>query len=613
MKNLEEALRRIEAFSRRTVANFGTRGFYRLNLDGLQLTASDVDKLIPYLKRLPNLMELGLNHNHLDTLPESVGQLPNLRVLDLHNNYIKSLPKQIGDMTNLGILDLELNQLVTIPREFGRLKNLQQLELSENRIEVLPQGMEGMQRLKMLTLKRNRIQHLPAGIGRMMHLEYLDASSNRLRTLPMELGELPNISHLDLQSNPLSGTSMQWLRTVFSAGVYQVDMSAHEQDTGYSKALELLYGASADEKLSKINGLGGSYQTGNGAAMIPGHAVVKEFLKRVPLNNDGDQQLYIPPLTYFMDKVLLEKSEMGLLAMASSLGNCATPVKDLLTQKAVGLILEQKGALSNADRALVERAAIEEHIWSEIGPTLKNKDLIEQVQGLLNSLFVDGSEDMSQNKVKIKGERPRVVSKTRFIGSAFEDVSTEVGLNFARLCCITDTQGNPAVDDQGKYTLDPAKYKAITKPYLGKRGVVSNDDIEKYLQQYKEKMQDATAAHKALFLYHNEDSEVISLVDSKGHMAQLSQALYNGSTTKDLQEITDDYIGKQLSKFRELGDKYLRGQRSVAQDEIIGLTVVQVPAKMTARSISRISSKSSLASDGSSTPLKKKNERRHSL
>ena len=82
-EGVHEALRRIAAIGAAT----------RLDLGGLDLTASDLRTLRPEIGHLTALTELDLSSNQLTALPEAIGNLTALTELDLSGNQLTVLPR----------------------------------------------------------------------------------------------------------------------------------------------------------------------------------------------------------------------------------------------------------------------------------------------------------------------------------------------------------------------------------------------------------------------------------------------------------------------------------------------------------------------------------------
>ncbi|XP_049952971.1 leucine-rich repeat protein 1 [Schistocerca serialis cubense] len=113
----------------------------KLNL--LEVSDTNLSAVPPFIKTLPNLMELVLPNNNLRTndlnvIIESASLKTNLRLLDLRHNKIAVLPNEIHRLQALVTLRLDHNELNTIPHTISNLKNLRCLSLSDNIIISYP-------------------------------------------------------------------------------------------------------------------------------------------------------------------------------------------------------------------------------------------------------------------------------------------------------------------------------------------------------------------------------------------------------------------------------------------------------------------------------------------
>jgi internalin A len=190
MDGYQEAIRRIEETK-------------RTNVDYLNLSDLELNRLPESISQLQNLSTLDLNNNQLNNLPESISQLQNLSTLNLYNNRFSYLPESISQLENLSTLALHNNQLNSLPQSISQLKNLSQFYLHNNELGNLPECISQLQNLSQLYLHNNELGSLPESISQLKNLSQLYLHSNELGSFPESISQLKNLSQLYLANNKL--------------------------------------------------------------------------------------------------------------------------------------------------------------------------------------------------------------------------------------------------------------------------------------------------------------------------------------------------------------------------------------------------------------------------
>ncbi len=108
------------------------KGSAKLNLNGFELTNSDLKKLLPDILELENLQALYLNDNRLTVFDKEFARLRKLRLINLSNNKITFFDKEFAELESLQALYLRSNRLVSFDKNFTKLKNLKKLDLRDN-------------------------------------------------------------------------------------------------------------------------------------------------------------------------------------------------------------------------------------------------------------------------------------------------------------------------------------------------------------------------------------------------------------------------------------------------------------------------------------------------
>ncbi|WP_340199014.1 leucine-rich repeat domain-containing protein [Ascidiimonas sp. W6] len=552
-----------------------------LGLQMLGLTSDELAELLPSIKEIRNLQTLDLTGNHLQDLPENIGELYHLTTLRVNHNQLESLPESIGNLTELKYLDVGQNSLQTLPVSIGNLSNLLRLEVAGNMLQSLPASIGNLTNLSFFQVSRNQLEALPEEMGRLLRIRHLYLNQNQLQYVPESLSNLTNnLLHLELSNNPLSQDTLSWINTTFNHVRILTSGTANDENQHYSAVLSKMYGAKAPDVLAKLKALTyGSFKLGDDelnrpALSVSGRMVLEEFLEKVPVKNPFDMEVYVPAAKELIDGVFKDKAKRieenkNLYLMAMSLGNCATPVKSLLTQTAIGLALKKDGAISELLYAIIEREAVEEKIQKTLGTLLQDTEKIEQVQGLCNSLFLENAENRIRNKIKITGKRHRLPSKTRYINFSFNAVSKDLAEAFARMYCKTNEQNQLIKDSSGKMILDMNKFRAITEPYLSDHGVVTRSEVENYLECYQAMMEEALTKHDLFLHYDKED--VLPELDLHTQKNKLATTLH-AVEKEQLEDVFKGLLSKQLATVEFLGKKYQK-------PSLMAFTVVQNSSK----------------------------------
>ncbi|XP_050932438.1 leucine-rich repeat-containing protein 18 isoform X2 [Lates calcarifer] len=167
LKIAKKAIRMTPDGRRRlTLSNMGITIFPKCllkltNVDELDLSRNQIQKLPDNIGNFSSLRWLDLHSNKLESVPESIGNLVGLTYLNLSNNRLTSvgLPSTLGFLTSLKSLNLGMNQLDTLPSTMVSLDSLQELGLFDNLFINLPEFLNALTNLTMVNMKRNPLMY----------------------------------------------------------------------------------------------------------------------------------------------------------------------------------------------------------------------------------------------------------------------------------------------------------------------------------------------------------------------------------------------------------------------------------------------------------------------
>jgi Leucine-rich repeat (LRR) protein len=594
MGNLIEAIERINEAK--------TEGLDRLVLSNLDLNTEDLKSLIPQIKEIPNLRDVNISDNRLNEVPDEIGalnsitsldarnnniqtlhngvgnlinletlyldsnkitdipasieNLKNLKFLGLYDNELTSLPPQIGALSNLENLNIAINEIRELPQEILNLTSLRELSLQHNAISELPVEISRMTGLTVVNLNENDLDGLPDSIGQLTNLNELILTANHFQELPESLSELPNLRNLELSDNELTNETMNWLNNAFDDEIVTFNMAAHAQLADLMEVLQVLYPDNANAVEENINRLNKGGFSSTRSDNLTARAVVTEFLQKLPLTDPLAARVYNPVAKSMVDMLIdknttAEKRDEIVHSMATACGDCETPVKSFLIQKAIGKFKEDiTGEEAAILSELIQREAVEEKVLKTLKGELRQNEQIEQVQGLTNSIFLEGAEDYTENKIKISGDRNRLPSKSRYVKFGFTQVSQKLSTSFAAMCCKTNETNKLVTNNNGQYILDPKKVRTITEGYLAGLGIVS--EREKLVNEFEKQTNSSLEAYDLVM--HTDKEEVIPLLKTNEQKDALRDLL-NTTEDENIQEVFKEYLDKMQAAIKEVGEK----------------------------------------------------------
>ncbi len=487
------------------------------DIEEIELNANELTKIPPEISNLQKLAYINLGQNGFEEFPPELCEIKSLEYLIFNENYISDVPNEISNLQNLRYLDLNRNDLYSeIPDQMCNFPKLEYLDLSENNLDAINDKIVNLHNLQHLCLQMNHIDELPSNIGDFKSLGTLELHGNRLTEVPNSIDNIKDLRLLNLENNPLSENTMHYVINNLGKVDVNFDMTAHEEESDYEKVLALIYPGETDHIITQINNLNPSWEFENGnetvieakgtlakiksqeiedphgTKKVRAQRAIKHntlnaknaiigFLKKIPVDNSKIDEVYSDAAKHLIDLILNESEEdntrmIELVKMAESLGNCATAVKSVLAQTYVLKYYNVEPKPKNYE-SLLAREAIESEITSRFRNKIINNrkilpptEEIEQVQGLVNAIFFEGAAKHVENKCKMvfkDGEKPITLnSKTENMDLSFGIIQDQLAIEFAKLSCETNQNGEPLVNNEGKYIFSLEKLETIKDKIL---------------------------------------------------------------------------------------------------------------------------------------------------
>ncbi|UTW42636.1 hypothetical protein KFE69_00365 [bacterium SCSIO 12844] len=384
--------------------------------------------------------------------------------------------------TTSGSLDLSDTDLTTeelgmlIDENIGNLKALTELDLSDNGFKQLPTSIEQLTNMKILNLSGNylisNLEKTLKLLANLPNLTTLDLSLNLLDTIPENIENLNNLSTLRLGGNYLH------IRNVPSSILNLVDPDDFDYVYEFDEEEEEEDDEEEEVNIEKIEIFLQELSIDKNHQIMP--IIYKNSIVQVCIYKACTSSLYSSNpellkqgLSYLLQQLLeadketiLQEIEINVLSTdPGKKYDCSTPIADLCTQKYI-LSLKKDGKL--IPKGLLEKLSISDYITHNITNLhLSDTDVIEQAQGLINSIFLKESWQNESNKLKIKHSNDQS-STTKYIEFAFNQVSTDSADAMAKVICQTNAYGELSRDVNGYYSIDDEKLAGIVDQYTYK-------------------------------------------------------------------------------------------------------------------------------------------------
>jgi hypothetical protein len=503
--------------ARRKIQEVKNSGSTTLSLEGLGLTTSELESLMPAIIENQQLTELNLTENSLHTLPDSISSLTNLESLDLETNDITSLPESLRDLSNLERIYLRNNDLAVFP-------------------EVLTQ---------------------------MESLEHADLRGNLMTDFPRNITDLGDLI-IDVSGNNFEREALAFIVTTFPNGGAATNNPVEDIEPEIEQVLEAIYPDNSEEIIASVENFRLEPFDTDPENDKSGAEILKEFLSQLSetaLGGQMGEEVYKPVIIDLMDIVLDtdrsdEERSNELQRMATALGDCPTPVRSFLIQKKVAQQLRNENELTPFLQSLLDREAVEARIHVAMGDKLRSAEKIEQVQTMVNSLFMEGAESYEYNQnLKITGVRPRLESKTPNEQYGFQTLTDDQATAFAKLFCEINTQHELSTNTEGQYILDPAKLKSVTAAYKATKGFITEEEqaIAAKASSYETAV--SGQLQNDILVANSLEDDVKPLIDIRERKEELRVALYR--TPIGQREATyQQFVQNQLAKIQEATQKY---------------------------------------------------------
>ncbi|WP_166923380.1 leucine-rich repeat domain-containing protein [Flavobacterium poyangense] len=580
-----------------------------LLLPYLELTTDDLEILIPLIAKT-DVTNLALYNNSLHDLPESIGKLQKLTSLHIESKTLKTLPKSTGKLQNLTKLQVSGHNFTTLPESTGELKNLTELYISGHNFTTLPESTGELKNLTELQVIGENFMVIPKLIGKLQNLERLCiygdyfpflpecigtlnklteiiVSGGRLENIPQSIGNLPNlrrfiilnsaiseipetlahsqnIQEIKLINCPLFVETMTWLDRTFPEGI--VTYSSRATRSPYQSAKEVLQflytnlyeRASVMENLenSDLDSRNITYRGGSQTQLKTLKEIIIEFLNKVQIHNRNDLEVYGSPIKSILDSILnqerfnRDERTNNLATLTIRMGDSSTAIREELIQEAAKLHPKSIGTLPKTNQqAVIEREMFKNALSKLEG--YRANDQIEQLNGLLNALYLDRAEENPRNQnIRIIGDRIRLPSVTAYPDFAFQLVQNNATLikNFACMVCHTDPHNQPVLYN-GTYRLDINKIKKINDNYSAE--LISRTRQQRAIQWslniYPQKMIEFfNKKEETLVNEHSQGAE--NLLDITSHTKESQELTEKQNTKEDRNKAYEKFSSQKKSE-----------------------------------------------------------------
>jgi len=440
----------------------------------LDLSGNKMTTLTESIGNLKNLELLNLYGCGLTKLPLNIGNLGNtLQVLNLIGCNLEELPESIGKLTLLRQLDLRGSKMATLPESIGNLKNLELLNLYRCGLTKLPVSMGGLILLKNLILDHNQLSCIPVELGNLISLEVLSLVDNELTSLPNEFDHLQKLTTLNLTLNKIEVLPEKLFKSfeklvTFNINLNPLDLQTRVMIKGeqlrfptalifpFEKKLDQIYNeALKTALLIKMVRFDKTldFELGENKHYTSRFKVLSEFLERVPSETTFDQEKYLATAKIFMDVILNTEDKINIdnqiAKIATSLGACPNPVRDLLMRTYIGNAIRQNGNIITEElKAILERECLQLEITNTIGELLPNNGIkIDLIVEILDSIYLKDASMHEKNPLRIDvgNDRTNLQLPTK---SAFQpfiysqnQLPDDFKLEFLQLVCSVNSRG----------------------------------------------------------------------------------------------------------------------------------------------------------------------------
>lgn len=165
-------------------------------INKLDLSFKDIDKLPKQIDCLINLETLILSNNNLSSLPSEIKNLKKLTSVNLGYNRFTEVPTELLHLTSLEYLNLEANLIKKISNSIGNLSQLKELNLFANQISELPEEFCNLKNLTRLNLALNQLSNLPKNFSKLENITVLELWLNKFDLIPDVISQLRNLKDL---------------------------------------------------------------------------------------------------------------------------------------------------------------------------------------------------------------------------------------------------------------------------------------------------------------------------------------------------------------------------------------------------------------------------------